>query len=309
MREKPESHERQNDHEREAINHSICIATTTSYKNWYPGEVREEAKVNKVRGDLALQMLQQAIGKGLQVVVVDGASSDLFRQALAEMGITPHDEVEKSMAGSRRQVLREAGGLSGVKVVVWTEPEKVSIARDCLPEAVQPILQGLADIVIPKRDAAAFRTYPDYQVASEQRANRLWNQILKKHHLLPEMAEDLDVWFGPRFIRNDPEVLDIFLQKYTYKKEDNSELDKLVNVEDWPNTTFLPVVDALKKGLRVVSIPVHYRHPQEQTAVEVDNDIFRRKRNVQYKTIIVSTNHLIRKIEDNSKSKLHLVGK
>lgn len=285
---------------------SIGIATTTFYRNWYPGEVREEHNIDKIRGDLAIQMLREATQKGFQVAVVDGGSSDAFKGALEAMNITPHPERERGMSGSRRQAFKEVSSLDGVKVIAWAEPEKVSIVRDCLPGAVKPILEGEADIVIPKRDAAAFATYPDYQVTYEQRANGLWNSILRKHGFLAQGEEDLDVWFGPRFFKNDPAVLEIFLDKYQFEKRDN-KLDIVANPELWPNALFLPVVTALHNGLRVVSVPVHYQHPPEQTAIEVDNDTFRRKRDVQYKNIIVTTMHLIRALESNPKSKLRLM--
>lgn len=285
--------------------HSIGIATTTFYKNWYPGDVQEQNKVDKIRGNLAIQMLREATAKGFQIAVVDGGSSDAFRETLEEMGIITHAEQEKGMSGSRRQAFNEISRLEGVKVIVWAEPEKVSIARDCLPEAAMPILQGLADIVIPKRDTNAFATYPDYQKSYELRANHLYNEILRKHNLLPPDADDLDVWFGPRLLKNDPEILKLFLDKYEFDKR-NLKLDEIVDPELWPNAIFLPVVAALKRGFRVKSVPVQYTHPSEQTEIETDSEAFRRKRDIQYKNNIVSTMHLVRLIENNPKSRLHL---
>ncbi|MCL5433125.1 MAG: hypothetical protein M1524_03375 [Patescibacteria group bacterium] len=298
------SPERQVIPEYEVNPRSIGIATATFYRNWYPGDVREENKNEKVRGDLALQMISESIGKGFQIAVVDGGSSEAFRHALTDMGITPHAEEEEGMSGSRRQAFKEVSKLDGVKVIAWAEPEKVSIVRDCLPEAALPILQGTADIVVPRRDAAAFSTYPDYQVMYEQRANNLWNTMLRNHNLLPESAEDLDVWFGPRLFKNEPGILNIFLTKYEFNKRETA-FDKIINPELWPNALFLPVARALYRGLRVRSIPVNYRHPNVQTAIEKDSDEFRRKRDIQYKDIIVCTIHLIRALEDHSRSRLY----
>lgn len=288
---------------------SIGIASTTLYKNWYPGPpVPNHFIVDKIRGDLALETFKEAMLKKFQITVIDGGSSETFIQELVAQNIpfTKQEKEKPSMSGGRRQAFKEISGRDGVKVIVWTEPEKISIARDALPKAVLPILQGTADVVIPKRDKVAFATYPDYQTRYEQKANRLWNNILREHKLLPQDAEDLDVWFGPRFFKNDPEIVQTFLDKYEFNKHER-KLDEIVNPDLWPNATFLPVISALHKGLRIVNVPVHYTHPAEQTAIEIDNDIFRRKRDIQYKNIIVSTIHFIRTLENdpNKPSKLH----
>ena len=210
---------------------------------------------------------------------------------------------EKGMSAGRRQALEMASEFEDAKVVCWTEPEKISIINDCLPEATIPILTDEADIIIPKRDEQAFKTYPSQQAAYEQKANKLWNEILKKHSLLSEDAEDLDVWIGPRFIKNDKEILQLFLDKYEFQKRD-LKVDDIVEPELWPNALFLPIIAALKKGLRVKSVDVEYRHPTEQTQSEENNETFNRKRDIQLKNIIITTMHFIRMLENNPKSRL-----
>ena len=155
--------------EREIDPKSIALVTTTFYPKWSP---EGEVSVDKVRGDLNIEMLEEAKRKGYQTIVVDGGSSSEFIDRLQKEGVAPIHETEHSMSGSRRQAFNEGSTLEGVKVIAWTEPEKVSIARDCLPDAVQPILDGRADIVIPKRDEEAFKTYPPYQVEYEQKARK-----------------------------------------------------------------------------------------------------------------------------------------
>lgn len=298
--------------------HTVGIATTTFYPHWFSGEIIDYSTVNiiqhidKLRGDLAIRTLREAQAKGFQIVVVDGGSSEAFSQALRSMGIVVQAEQDKGMSGSRRQVLREASNLSGVKIVVWTEPEKISIVRDCLPDALVAIAQGGADIVIPQRDKTAFATYPEYQVRYEERANSLWNEILRKHHLLPEEAENLDAWFGPRFIRNDPAILGLFMHRYTYDRrppltprdeKHAKELGQIYNTELWSDSTFLPIVIALHQGFRVRSVPVNYVHPPEQTASEQDSKEFTRKRDIQLKNIIIATINLIKKLERKPRSR------
>lgn len=270
---------------------SIVIATTTFYPN-YP-----EDDVDKVRGNLALQAIKEAREKGYQVSLVDGGSSPDFKLAAKGIkGITVHPELERGMSASRRQAFVEASELDGAKVICWTEPEKVSIVRDCLPEAIVSILKGEADIVVPSRDDKAFRTYPDYQVEEEKGANRRWNATLRARGFLSEDSPDLDVWFGPKFFRNDPKIITLFLHRYEFR-ERGLKLDEIIRPELWPNATFLPIVAALHHGFRVKSVPVPYMHPKEQTEIEVNNPEFVRKRDVQRKNVIGSTIHFIRMLE------------
>jgi hypothetical protein len=287
---------------------SLAVVTTTFYPKWYPGERQKDDRiVDKVRGDLALQMLREANLKGFQTVVVDGANNQPFKEALVQIGVTPKEETERGMSGSRRQGFREASQLPDVKVICWAEPEKVSITRDCLPQAVIPILKGEADIVVPKRTKEGMATLPDYQAEFETESNRLWNLRLRKEGLLQEDVEDLDVWFGPRFFKNDPEIFKLFTDKYEFEKTDLDEkglkYQKIINPESYPNATFFPVVAALNKGYKVVSVEVPYRHPAEQTAIEQDSAEFRRKRQVQQRSILFANTSFIKMLQGNDRSR------
>lgn len=287
----------------------VAIVTTTFYPGWYPGDASPEPSADKIRGDLALESIRIATEKGYKVVVVDGHVNESFVDALNSLGVTPHDEEEQTMSGARQQGFREAATLSGVKVITWTEPEKVSIIQDCVAEGVQPILDGEADVVVPKRDEAAFATYPDYQVDDEKLSNKRWNKALRSAGLLQEDDEDLDAWFGPRFIRNDPELIKLFCDSYEFEPrldEPTSEpiaLDKLVKPELWANATFLPIVAALEEGYKVKSVAVNYRHPSEQTTLEQDSPEYQRKRAVQRRNIIASTVHFLRLIQNTDGAK------
>jgi len=260
----------------------IAIATTTFYPDWN-GDSGYEKTSQKVRGDIALATIEEAKKHGYQLIVVDGGSSQAFKERLSSLGVEFSNQVELGMSSGRQQAFKEAADLKGVQVIVWTEPEELSIIRDCLPEAVVPILTGEADIVIPKREEKSFATYPSYQVEYEKRANRLWNAILRKQGLLPKHSEDLDVWFGPKFFKNSPEILELFLAKYEFKKGER----------------------ALDSRLKVTGVKVRYVHPKEQTAIELENIAeFSKKRDIQFKDIIVTTIHFIRLLRHDTKSRL-----
>lgn len=281
----------------------IGVATTTFYPNWEPGDGGETPSIDKVRGDLALKAINAATANGYQIVVVDGGSSEAFVHAVNDLGVDVQGEVERGMSSSRRQAFEVVSGLEGVKVICWTEPEKVSITQDCIARAVQPILDGDADIVVPTRDEDAFGTYPDYQADFEKTSNHLWNDILRRHDLLSDDAAEIDAWIGPRFFRNDPKIVQLFKEKYEFISDTQSGL-KQDAPELWPNALFLPLVAALHKGYKVQGVDVPYRHPAEQTAIEQDSDVFRQKRATQQENILKTTIHFVRYLEENPHARI-----
>jgi hypothetical protein len=291
-----------------AVNgHEIGVASATRYPEWEAGESGGAPSTDKVRGDLALETFTEAVRNGYQVVVVDGGSSPAFMEALKATGVKVEAERERGMSASRRQAFGEVAALEGVKIICWTEPEKVAIAKDCIPIAVQPILGGKADIVIPKRDEEAFATYPDYQVKFETDSNRSWNDILRRHDLLPADAPDLDAWIGPRFFKNEPDIVKLFKGKYEFKSDKTSRLKKDAP-ELWPNALFLPIVAALHDGYRVASVDVPYRHPAIQTANEQDSEVFEDKRAEQQENILKTTIHFIRLLEGEKSARIEKTG-
>jgi len=287
----------------------LAVATITFFPGWYPGEVTEERDLtSKTRGDIGLQTLKEAKEKGYQVLVVDGGSSNEFKNELTRLGITVQDQEEKGYSAGRQQSYREASKLEGVKAILSTEAEKFSVIHDCISdEAIKLILEGKYDAVLLKRTKDSFATYPPEQAEYEQRANELFNSILRARNLLPENEENLDAWFGPRLIKNDPAVLDLFLQNYTFLKTEEKKIDEITDPSVWANALFLPIVNALKNGLKVGSFTVPYQHPSDQTSMEKGDPAFDRKRDIQYKSILRSIIHLIRMIDNSPKTKLRRV--
>lgn len=291
--------------ETELVNpRDIAFMTTTFYKNWQPlpeGATRDADDADGIRGDLAIKTLASAKENGFQVAIVDGGSTDAFRSALTDIiGKPASDEKQRGMSPSRRQVFGEASALQDAKVLVWAEPEKVSMAQaDNIQKAAKPIIEGRADVVIPKRDDAAFSTYPEYQVTWEKEANSKFNKLLRKNGLLPDNMDDLDAWFGPRLFKNSPEITKLFMHQWERDDTRPDKKDKRMDPELWANATFLPVVATLYRDKlaghspRVVSVPVNYVHPAEQTANEQDSPDFAAKREQQSDNILEATRALI----------------
>lgn len=273
---------------------SVAITTATFYPDWYLGKASAK-EIDKVRGDLALRMIDSAKMKGFQIIVVDGGDNKFFKKALSNLGIHPLSEKQKGMSASRQQAFKAASNLKQVQVICWVEPEKVSIITDCLPTAIFPILEGKADIIVPRRNRKLFKkTYPDYQFKFEQESNRIWNDLLKKYGLRSNNDPELDVWFGPKFFRNDPQIVSCFTDQYSFKANLKSPLNKIVKPELWANAVFFPVISALHKGNRVIDLEVLYKHPKEQTYAEQDNAEIRKKRKFQQKSIILASEFFIR---------------
>lgn len=279
---------------------SIIIATSTFYPNWNPNEINKSLST-LTRGKLALETIKEAVGKGYQVVIVDGGSGDLFVSQAKNLGAMVFNQDKNGMSPGRRQAFREASNLSEAKVICWTEPEKISIVKDCLPDAITPILLNDADIVVPKRNDASFSTYPKYQAKIEKQANGLWNKILRRNGLLTDATEDIDIWFGPKLFRNDPKILSLFLARYSLA-ETKFGLYKDANPEDWADAVMLPIIAALKEGYRVKSVLVSYIHPPEQTKLEANNEFFDEKRRKQFRSIIAISSEFVRFLNGNPKS-------
>ncbi len=291
---------------------SIAVVTTTLYPTWYKGSVRKHSADNsnykihdKVRGDLALKMIKIALQKCFHVVVVDGGSSAEFKKSLAQTGARISKKEVKRMSPSRQQGFKEASQIKGVKVICWVEPEKVYIPQNCLPWAVIPILKGETDIIIPKRDGEAFKSYPTYQAKIEKKANKAWNGLLRKYNILNPSIPDLDIWFGPKFFRNNPKLVEIFLRQYEF---DSSRLKKVskkgffVQLDLWPNAIIFPIISALKSGYKVTSVDVYYKHPDKQTSIEENSAVMKRKRDMQYKEILLATKLFIQLITKSNKT-------
>lgn len=268
----------------------VGIVTTTQYPGW-SRDGDPMGNVDKVRGDLALQMLEVSQERGAKLLVVTSElDSSEFRNELVRRGIPTRERTIPTLSGQRRDVVRAIRG-EDVDVILLNDPEKIAVVRRGLESCVAPIMGGEADIVIPKRDEALFEdTYPAPQVKYERKQNRIINNALRKAGLLKPEDEDLDWLIGVRFMRNTPEVTDLFLDEYRYQEHiaSRSELARLLNPEMWPNGQYIPVIAALAHRLRVKSVTIPYVHPESQTEFENRNEgEFTEKRRIQTKNIVV----------------------
>lgn len=274
---------------------SVGIATITYYPKWYSGALRSIKHTDKVRGDLALDYCRKAVKLGYQTVVANSGSPKTFVRELSRIkGILIVKRRSKKRSPGKRLSIKIVSKLPGVKVIVISESEKVSIVTDCIPQIVEPIINGQADIVVPKREQGLFKsTYPEYMFESETEGNKIYNEILTSNDLLKQRSEDFDMFFGPRAFHNDRKIVSIFMKKYHILSSE------YFDSEEWSNTLFFPIVLALLKRLRVKSVTVPFLYPKKQKDNEeaAAKDVFIEKRRAQKMGLLIELLHFINYIK------------
>ena len=273
----------------------IALIGITYEPKWYRGRLKSTKHSDKIRGDLILYSVRFATGIGYKVVLVDGGSSKTFVSELRKInGIKLLQSKLPHRSPNRRKALHEASKIPGVKAIVMAEIEKVSFITDCMEESVKPVLNGNADLVIPKREISLFKkSYPDYMFESEVEGNLFYNEGLRSEGLLSPHEEDLDMFFGARVFKNDKKMLKSLFSKYKANPFNSILSNKLFDFEEYSNAQFFPVVKALSEGLKVMSITVPFVYPELQKLNEEkgEREHFILKRKYQKLTIIVELMH------------------
>lgn len=274
---------------------SVAIAAITSYPRWYRGKLRSITHTDKIRGDLALEMVKISKEFGYQVIIVDWQSPKTFCKqfnSIPEVALIRRRS-EKRAVG-KRNALKKAAKLPGVKVIVFTEPEKVSLVKS-LPIMIEPIFKGEADIVVPKRNDELFKkTYPNFQYESEMEGNNTYNEALKSHKLIG-LNDNFDMFFGPRAFSNTKPVVSLFMKRYRFSITHSLFPKWYFDAEELSNTNFFPIVAALKKGFKVKSIEVPFEYPalQKQNEDSGLKDLFIEKRRSQRIGLIIELLHFV----------------
>lgn len=274
----------------------VILAMATSYPAWYPGEQRSVSDTQKIRGDLALRTIAASVSSNLRIILSDKDSAPEFLAALDGFPIKVLQREGFDKASGIRQVIGEAAK-DGGQVIVRTEPEKTSLI-DSIPAIALPISRGEADIVTPKRDPKYFmRTYPGYMHDSEVKANAEFNATLRKHGLLKNGDEDIDMFFGPTVSSSNPDVVALFEKRYVIKEgvSMTEGIRKHVDPDAYSNSYTFPVVEALFRGLRVKSVEIPFEYPSLQRDNEIANsDTFIEKRNMQRFGILGALSYFVR---------------
>jgi hypothetical protein len=130
---------------------------------------------------------------------------------------------------------------------------------------------------------------------SEVEGNLIYCEALRANGLLSSHEEDLDVFFGARVFRNDAKLLKFLFSHYEANPFNSLLEHKLFNLEEYSNSQFFPVVKALLKKKKVVSVTVPFRYPEKQKENEEkgDKSFFILKRRYQRLTILIELMHFL----------------
>lgn len=280
---------------------AIAIVATTSYPRWYRGKLRSNKHTDKIRGDLAIEFAKITSDKNYQLIIADWQSPRTFRKELNSiLNVILIRRRSPKRSPSKRQALVRASKLPGVKVIILTEPEKVSLVQECILLIAAPISNGVADIVVPKRNGRLFQeTYPLYQYDSEVEGNRTYNEELRSHKLIDINENDFDMFFGPRAFSNERKIVSLFMRRYRFSIAHASFPSWYFDAEELSNTNFFPIVSALRKGLKVKSIEVPFKYPkiQKENEEKGQKDLFFEKRKAQRIGLIVELLHFVAYLE------------
>lgn len=224
------------------ISDKVAIAVAS----YYPGN----SESDRIRADLAIKALQKASDLYYTTIIVDEGSTDEILKDFEKYGAKLYREPSMGMGEKRREAIRLA---SQVKpIIALTELEKEDYI-DSIVLTAQPILEGRADMVFPKRNS--MNSYPEAQQIYEPRGN----EFVKKLTGL-----DIDMWFGPRTFSRE---LSHFFLEYDEKK-----------YGDLQDSFFNPVIDIIVANKVVESVLIDYTHPKEQTVIEEKDPNFEQKR-------------------------------
>lgn len=240
-----------------------CVVVSVTY---YPN-------TSDIRLPLALELCRQAVAKNILTVIVDDSPDHTaVRTALEQAGkghvkVYQQDSaIYQGKGGALRQAIYVAKELVEINKVVnkcdaiicFTEPEKADIMNH-MHLIVKPILDGNADIVVPKRDDELFRsTYPIEQYHSESFANLHFNSLARQYK---GFQTDIDWLFGPFAFRIS--LADIWLD---YKGT------------SW-DSQMIPYCRAVRHDYkRIASVTINFRHPKQMKEQEEGDATWTKKR-------------------------------
>lgn len=278
---------------------AVAIVLLTRYLGWYPGELKNIGDTDKVRGDLALESIRAGVETGYNLIISDAGSNQEFLGQLSGLPVTILDRQAGSRGVGRRQGFSAASRINGVEAIMRTEPEKVELIKEFVPNLMVSLINNEADIVVPKRNQELFKgSYPAYMYKSEVDAMEKYNKLLRRFRLLPQ-DEYLDLFFGPIAFRNTPEIIELFMHKFEFTKYSEVGIRKYPQPDEFSDAQTFPILEALHKGFRVRSIEINFVYPQIQKeneeSIEMGSEVaFRDKRRGQKWGFLDEAIHFIR---------------
>ena len=246
----------------------VVIVTTTFYKD-----------IGELRFALACILVKEAVEAGHKIVIVDASPNPAIATQLSYCGAHVFPQLHKGMGAGRRQAFFQASEIAnqcGIKYILWTEPEKEDLIRS-VEKIVSPIRVNDVQIVVPRRSEQSWESWPEFQVASEKKANAVYNEAFG--------TNDIDPMFGPVAFSID--VADYFIRCYTERF--GTDKEGKLNVADTYIQHFAPQV-AKKAGVGVKSVEIDMVYPPRQKAEEeqTTNNEIQAKRKWQLESLSAS---------------------
>ena len=97
---------------------------------------------------------------------------------------------------------------------------------------------------------------------------------------------------------NDRKVVSLFMKRYHFSIAHASFPKWYFDAEEFSNTNFFSIVTALRKGLKVKSVEVPFKYPDEQKQnEEALDELFSEKRKAQRIGLIVELLHFVAYLE------------
>lgn len=227
----------------------IVVVTATFYK--------ERADLD-VRLPLALATVRAARARGLPIIVVDSSPDSRVRTALKIAGaevLQQHADALGFGNAVRQTIAVGASIIEPGGSVHWQEPEKWGYVR--FHRKLGAIAKKRdAAILVPRRALSTWATYP-----REQKHQEIFTNMLVK--IASGGRLDFDFTFGPK----------------VFREEAISLVAECISPH-W-GAHMIPVVWAVKRGLRVTSATVTYKHPKAQRRAEEGVAFWAKKRRIQ----------------------------
>ncbi len=289
----------------------VVVATNFLYPG-YKALTEDERQIDdtdSIRGDLALALIEKAIGLGVRVVAADGGSSPDFLSALenyTDKGLTIVEAKIAGRAPQRRCAFETATLFPDSRVIIYTQPEKASLLN-YLGEITQPIFEDIADIVIPERNSELFeKSYPSYMRKSELRVNAIYDWMMRRVGLMTN-NQSSDWFFGPVVFKNDPEIVALFFKKYSLEDSIRSRIGAIPDPEKHSNGHYFPIIEALFQGKQVMSVEIPFVYPLVQLINETSAEkeaAFRNRREKDAASYLLEALHLVAYLRGDPRSKV-----
>lgn len=300
----------------------LVMATNCLYRDYHvlsKNKQRDSSDTDGTRGDLAAELFTKTSSLGIRIVVCDGGSSYEFLSAVDKFtgnGLTIVSSDTPGRGPQRRSAFKAATLLPGSRIILYTQPEKVLdpkvISQKNYFELVsKPILEGRADIVIPKRNHKLFeQSYPPYMRLSELKVNRTYDRLMHGAKLMRE-DESFDWFFGQVVFINEPEIVALFLKEYVLSGPIRSRIGASPNPQMHSAGHYFPIIEALFNRLRVVSVDVPFEYPATQRANEESSERmaeFKERRLLDGAAYRLEALHFLAFLQGDPRSKIIEIG-